>query len=542
MTKATKLTRFTMAGMMVCSMALTTLTSVSAVTPTITSAATKTDENLSDKLPSAVTVKVHKLKFLDADSTPQQNTGAEMDYTGATELPGVKFNLYNIRELVDSEVKKLMDKNPNLSEEAAIKQAVTNISHNWASMKGSLTPINTVDTDPDGIAQFEDVETKTGDKYNIYLAEEVPGTANANMFISLPLIFGMPIKSGDKFFKVVNLYAKNSAVEKTISNLGDGDSSDNKVYNYAVGEEIHYDARVNIPGNISQKRSDESYLYNKLNIKDQMTQVGTTFKQIDKITVGDDDVTALFDAVVAPIITKGDATNKAGFEYNIDFETQKQDELSALLAAIAGKQVKFTYTVAINQYAVPTKDIGNVFNVTLDDESIVANAKDVETGGFKFTKIDSNDATKLAGAVFKISRGEGDNIEYAKFDNHAALQNPNGIYTAENITWDKTGTTFETGSNGTNRGNLQFSGLESGLYKLEEIKSPDGYAKLANPIPFTIEKGKEGLVELDQLHANVENTPTDGVLPITGSMGIAAFLIVGTAAMGPAVMIKKRRA
>lgn len=551
MTKATKLTRFTMAGLMVCSMALTTMTTVAATSPNVTTAAKAKTDN---KLPETVTVNVHKLSFLDADSTPQQNTGAQMTFEGSKPVPGVQFDLYNIRGLVDSMVPDLMEKDESLTLTEAIKKATTQISHEWSQNKGTWIGAGAVKGDSvitgnDGVAKFNNVVTKTGDKYQIYLAEEVRSETlgNSNMFMSLPLVFGMPITDDDgKYFEDIHLYAKNSAIEKQITNTKDENSSDEKVYNFEVGEEISYDARVNIPGNIKDKKANGEYLYNKLNIKDQMTEVGTTLKGIDKIEADGVDVTQLFTDLAQRTIISGDANSKAGFTYNIDFATANQDKLTELLNAIAGTQVKFTYTVVINEYAVPTQDIGNEFGVTLGDESIVAKAKEVETGGYKFTKVDSNDDDiKLAGATFKVARQRGDITEYAEFDGKATLKNVDGVYATDDIVWNETGTTFETGSSVGNEGNLQISGLETGDYKLHEIKAPDGYAKSDTPLDFSITKGADGKLELNtdnNLYAEVENTPIDGVLPITGSMGIVAFLIVGTAAMGTAVMIKKRRA
>ncbi|MFD1441159.1 SpaH/EbpB family LPXTG-anchored major pilin [Lacticaseibacillus hegangensis] len=559
MTKATKLTRFTMAGMMVCSMALTTLTSVSAVAPTITSAATtKTGENMSNTLPETVKLKVHKLKFLNADSTPKPNTGAELEFDKATPLKDVTFNIYNIRALVDAQVAELRKGDAQLTEKEAIEQAVKIISQDWSTNKttwtaagGGAVSKGTAITGEDGIAVFDDVATKTGSKYDIYLIEEVaggPDSANGNMFISLPIIAGFPIKNAEgKFYKEVNLYAKNSAVTKEIDNLKEGVSGDGKSYSYEVGEDIRYNASVNIPGNIAEKRADNSYLFKGLTITDTMSTTGTTFKSLDSIMVDGKDVKNEFDAAMnyTPIV--GNATDKAGFTYSVDFSNPKDaTALETLLKTIAGKHVQFNYTVTLNEFAVPTADIGNDFRITLGDETLIATAPTVEYGGFRFTKVDSNDTNhELSGATFRISQMIDGKIKYAEFDKAPTLTNADGVYKANNIEWTDEGTIFATGSSAGNVGNLEFHGLQSGAYKLHEETAPTGYVKSDTPINFTIVAGHEGTITIGEngvLYDKVLNTPDDGVLPITGSMGIAAFLIVGTAAMGTAVMIKKRRA
>ena len=559
MTKATKLTRFTMAGMMVCSMALTTLTSVSAVAPTITSAATtKAGENMSNTLPETVKLKVHKLKFLDANSKPQQNTGAELEFDGATQLKDVTFNIYNIRALVDAEVAKLREGNKDLTEKEAIEQAVKIVSQDWSTNKttwtaegGGAVSKGTAKTGEDGIAVFDGVTTKTGSKYDIYLIEEVaggPDSANDNMFISLPIIAGFPIKNAEgKFYKEVNLYAKNSAVTKDIDNLKDGVSDDEQSYSYEVGEDIRYNASVNIPGNIAEKRADNSYLFKGLTITDTMSTTGTTFKSLDSIMVDGQNVKDQFDAAMNYTPIAGNATDKAGFTYTVNFSDPKNaTALEKLLATIAGKHVQFNYTVTLNEFAVPTADIGNDFRITLGDETLIATAPTVEYGGFRFTKVDSNDTShELSGATFKISKKVGNETKYAEFDGKSTMENSNGVYKTNNIEWTDKGTIFSTGSSAGNVGNLEFHGLKSGTYQLHEETAPTGYVKSDTAIDFTISDGHAGTITIgqdDALYAKVLNTPDDGVLPITGSMGIAAFLIVGTAAMGTAVMIKKRRA
>ena len=156
---------------------------------------------------------------------------------------------------------------------------------------------------------------------------------------------------------------------------------------------------------------------------------------------------------------------------------------------------------------------------------------------FDANKVDPN-GDPLAGAEFTLSKKVG--------DNWTALS----LVTVQNTTFD-------------------LSGLDDGLYKLEETKAPAGYNKLAAPIYFKVEATHTNstlsaltCVETDEngtaktgndvatftisipngtIATDIENNQGT-VLPSTGGIGTTIFYIVGAVlVLGAAAVILARR-
>ena len=111
-------------------------------------------------------------------------------------------------------------------------------------------------------------------------------------------------------------------------------------------------------------------------------------------------------------------------------------------------------------------------------------------------------------------------------------------------------------------GELHFYGLAAGTYEIEEIKAPDGYNLLAQPItvvitmngPEEVTEGNEnaewkytlsGAVEQDEtvatsgiIELSVVNK-AGTVLPSTGGAGVAAFYVIGAVTAAAAIGMNK---
>ena len=97
-------------------------------------------------------------------------------------------------------------------------------------------------------------------------------------------------------------------------------------------------------------------------------------------------------------------------------------------------------------------------------------------------------------------------------------------------------------------GNIKFEGLDSGSYKLREVKAPDGYNKLAQDIDFSID-GVNAATP-GTVHYSTDKTGRIDVLnnagatlPSTGGMGTTLFYVIGGGLMVAAVVLlvtKKR--
>ncbi|WP_193432941.1 SpaA isopeptide-forming pilin-related protein, partial [Pediococcus damnosus] len=138
-----------------------------------------------------------------------------------------------------------------------------------------------------------------------------------------------------------------------------------------------------------------------------------------------------------------------------------------------------------------------------------------------FTKIDSKDSEKLAGAVFYVKNnsvlGQG---EFAQFEGGKFVK---WVANKENATPFTSG----DGDNGTTLGAFNIPLMPYGTYYLEEDVAPNHYGKLDSTIPFTIDGDSEA-----EAAKEIKNTKYD--LPITGGMGIWVFVLVGAVLMGGA--------
>ena len=105
------------------------------------------------------------------------------------------------------------------------------------------------------------------------------------------------------------------------------------------------------------------------------------------------------------------------------------------------------------------------------------------------------------------------------------------------------------------QGRFEITGLAYGEYKLEEIKAPNGFAKLNGPVDFTVAKGSydgDAAKEFKYEETIAEGqTQTYGqqvinkkvTIPQTGGIGTIIFTAIGLAIMASAIIaIKKRQA
>lgn len=189
---------------------------------------------------------------------------------------------------------------------------------------------------------------------------------------------------------------------------------------------------------------------------------------------------------------------------------------------------------------------------------------------------DGKTVDKLPGAVFELTAADGE----GNFDSDADPINfvpttPNaddGEYRKAVTDNDANVTTeLDVGNAAAqNPGQLQLSGLDVGTYYLKEIKAPDGYNLLAQPVKITITDdglngdpivvdGRPEYTPTNQDGANTEVEAADGYVPVTvintkgftlpttGGMGTVLFTAGGVVLMGAGlvllvVFLRRRRA
>lgn len=278
-----------------------------------------------------------------------------------------------------------------------------------------------------------------------------------------------------------------------------------------------------------------------------------------------------------------------------------------------GQEVIITYTATINHDAVignsgnvntASLEYSNNPNVTPKGENEPDEGEDNVTGEtpedkvvtyitqVDLTKVIQGSHTPLAGAEFTI---QGTAANQVKITGEHFVENPNGTYfkltdgsytetepvtnteykyvkendeyvKAEKVTEDR----WETiGSEGVSQngivgtdGKLSFIGLGAGEYYITEVKAPEGYNKLENPIKLVISwNGAQEIVtgeekatwtysindgenatadENGHIQYEVENR-AGSLLPSTGGIGTTIFYAAGIILMAGAVFFVVRR-
>ena len=198
--------------------------------------------------------------------------------------------------------------------------------------------------------------------------------------------------------------------------------------------------------------------------------------------------------------------------------------------------VVVTYYAVINQNAV----VGNSGN---NNTATLTYGKNSENGGSSTTttyvwSFDvhkyTGENTALAGAVFQILNSDASKTA------HFVLDNTTGAY--KFVSWDASEGSV-TDVTTPDNGNIKFEGLDSGSYKLREVKAPDGYNKLAQDIDFSID-GVNAATP-GTVHYSTDKTGRIDVLnnagatlPSTGGMGTTLFYVIGGGLMVAAVVLR----
>lgn len=199
--------------------------------------------------------------------------------------------------------------------------------------------------------------------------------------------------------------------------------------------------------------------------------------------------------------------------------------------------VEVAYSAEVNEYAV----IGGTGN---DNKTHLTYSDTPKSTGERLTKtyvwqfdvfkyaMRDGQEIPLAGAQFVLYKTVNDEKFYA--------QAANGKITG----WtddQKYATVFET----PDKGNFVIAGLDADTYYLEEIKAPDGYNRLKEPvnvvITANIASGKTVTATITYNETatgtvRIENQ-TGVELPSTGGIGTTVFYVIGGLLMGVAVVL-----
>ena len=368
--------------------------------------------------------------------------------------------------------------------------------------------------------------------------------------------------------------------------------------NASIGDKVNYKLTSKVP----DMDGYDKYFF----IVNDTLSKGLTFNDDVKITI--DGKTLIKDTDYT--VTKGNAVdadnNVTGTSIKIVFKNFIQHK------NLKDKAIVITYSATLNENAV----IGNTGNpntasLTYSNNPNVENKGqegnenepdgETPTGktpddtvityvtGIELTKVDEKE-NRLEGAEFQIT---GDQINKVKIIRDTFTVAEDGTYyklkdgtytetaptdeTKENyadenkyklekvVTWNtetvKVSATATVGSDGI----LRFDGLSAGTYTITEIKAPDGYNMLKDPITINIkwtapaddvtngneqcrwaiaegDKSGAGVNEDGIITLTVENK-AGAVLPSTGGMGTTIFYVLGgllIVAAGVALITRRR--
>lgn len=197
--------------------------------------------------------------------------------------------------------------------------------------------------------------------------------------------------------------------------------------------------------------------------------------------------------------------------------------------AQANEAIVFEYDAVLNENAVTAGKENNTANVEYgnDPDSLEQGTTDkviVRTHTLTITKTNQDESEKLAGAQFKLYKGENTNGDPIKFKDLG-----NGKYRVATENEVDATDTLESPSTENVKGIITISGLADGKYTLVETKAPDGYNKLDTPTTITItaestDKGENVTVSGNTV--TVKNNK-GSLLPETGGMGTVLFTVVG---------------
>ncbi|GEN48570.1 SpaH/EbpB family LPXTG-anchored major pilin [Ligilactobacillus pobuzihii] len=446
-----------------------------------------------------VNIHLHKRAWAEGQqpTDPIANTGEEMDF-GGDPLNGVTFKAYDVSD----DFRKLR-KTGSTAEEAtkAIQKQADTLAAN-------LKAVDSQKTTGKGLADFNNLPIADANGYKTYLIVETDADADTNVSQpAAPIVLNMPIYkdgSNSEINTNVHVYPKNEKSDEFTKDLDDASKAALKVtvngethYNAQYGDTFGYEIKVAVPWSVKNK--------------DTFTITDTPDKgiKVDLDSVAIEGLEKVKDYTVA---TNGDG-------YKVTFDTQ-----SSAVQKMAGKRLSVKYNVTLTNDAVPDTLIGNEATLgfgnktTPDYNDTTVPGPDIETGGARFIKQDKDSNKTLAGAKFQLVKlnKEGNVTAYAHLtdkgyvweDTAANAQSytsdDNGQIAIPGLTWSK----------------KEFKNGES--YALVETKAPEGYAKLSDPVKFTVEKGsysKSRAIEIDNVHK--------GILPSTGGHGIYLYLLAG---------------
>ncbi|MBI8999647.1 SpaH/EbpB family LPXTG-anchored major pilin [Corynebacterium sp. CCM 9185] len=455
--------------------------------------------------------------------TKNDPTGKEDTNVGGTPLAGVTFELRKIRADINT---------------AAGFKAAAALTPESADTTGS-TPI-TKTTGSDGTVVFSNTDLSGVGAYVVTETDAPEGVVKTDPFIVfLPMTDPANLNSWN--YDVV-AYPKNTRTTVT-KEIVDGQDAN-------AGDIIKYKITTARPP-FDKNRSYLSYFAFEDQLPDELKLTNTDANKV-VVKIGTTTLTESDDYVVkSPVSSTAGKSQDVAVEFtNAGLiklrDAGDDDEVSVLLPATVQKIGTFdgktanegtvSYKVKpISDPSNPGGDSDDPANPT-NPGSIVPNKPTDPAGGtspkvparwanIKINKV-SEDATKLAGAEFKLYRC----TDASTFMSTALTVGGQSSWTTEG-----------------SEGSILIESVrvpESGSYKycLEEVKAPEGHELLVEPIVVevtdtTVDSGTEQKT-IEKSITNLKSTSSK--LPATGGAGVGLLMALGASILGLGAFAAKR--
>ena len=339
-------------------------------------------------------------------------------------------------------------------------------------------------------------------------------------------------------------------INKTVHTALDGTY---KSYEDAsVGDTVYFKLEGTLPSNYI---SDYAMYYYKFS---DTLPTGLTFSNVEAVYIlHANDTTTNVDASAF-------SAENAGQTVNVTFTDLK----TSIPTLLASDKIVVKYSAKLNENAVigstgnvnsaklfysndPNQDAGETPNTGVTSTTSAT----VYTFNMAVSKVDGiNTSKKLAGAEFLLYR----NFVSGSNTTKLYAQITNGVISG----WTENSvdaTKLVSSSDSATLGQFSVAGLDSGIYYLEETKSPSGYNKLDSAVRVTITANYASKV-ITTLTFDVDGVPGTGdiatgtvnvsirnnagaTLPSTGGIGTTIFYVAGIlliAAAAAVVIIRKR--
>lgn len=444
-------------------------------------------------------ITVHALTMPTGGSTVDPTGKVQTPPTGAKAIKDATF--------------KLEKSSINITTNAGYEQALGLTTKNFGANKDTDFGAPTGTTVGDGSYTFSNL------KPGVYLLSQL--SAPAGKILMNPAIVFVPMtdpEHTDTWVYDIHVYPKNGDAGKI--NKTDITPAGTPI---TVGSTMTWQMDVPIP--------------------DIKTDTFTSFKVLDIPTnMKAMNVTS---AVINPGANEVSLTAGASGDYTVATDKPADNQLEVTFTAngltkinaAKGKTMRLVVTTKVLDTVTTTDGVKNeakaIYTTTSGGSfptTIVSDPDNPAKTTFGKLKILNENAsgTKLSGAKFKIYQCAG---------------NPLGTTTSGDALTVGAANEFEitTAADGVIVGPLGATGSELCLV---QTKAPDGYQQLAGPKTFVFDATTLNAATGKTVEVTVKNTATSsitGLLPNTGGMGIALFVVLGLVLLGGAAVYMHRQ-